>query len=68
MASMNETATPDALVAWRPIAVHLGLRERAFWRLVREAGLPHFKINARVIRFRLADVEAWLTEHRKGGF
>jgi predicted DNA-binding transcriptional regulator AlpA len=63
------SAQPDnELVDWKPIAARLGLRERAFGRLVKEAGLPHYVINARVIRFRWSDVEAWLAERRKGGF
>lgn len=62
------SAQPDnELVDWRPIAARLGLRERAFWRFVHESGLPHYKLNARVIRFRWSDVEAWLAERRKGG-
>lgn len=62
------SAQPDnELVDWKPIAARLGLRERAFWRLVKETGLPHYVINARVIRFRWIDIETWLAERRKGG-
>jgi len=63
---MNDVNQLDALVDWRPIAAWLGLRERAFWRFVHEAGLPHYRLNSRVIRFRRSECEQWLEEHRKG--
>jgi len=64
---MNHDATNDDWVDWKPIAKRLGLRERAFWRFVHEAGLPCYQLNARVIRFRWPDVEQWLCDRRKGG-
>jgi len=44
----------------------LEVRERAFWKLVHERGLPHFRLNARLIRFRVSDVQSWLSNHQKG--
>lgn len=56
----------EQLTDWRPIAARLNLGERAFWKAVHDLGLPAFKINGRVWRFRMADVEAWLAERRTG--
>jgi excisionase family DNA binding protein len=56
----------ELTVNWRPIANYLGVKERAFWKLVHEQGLPNFRLNARLIRFRLSDVQNWLTNYRKG--
>lgn len=67
--SPSTTNSPNStgdLVSWKPIAARLGLKERAFWTAVHNLGLPHFRINARVLRFRWADVEQWLSNHRKG--
>lgn len=55
----------DKLVTWEPIAKRLGLRERAFRKLMCE-GLPHYRINERVHRFRWSEVEAWLANRRRG--
>jgi excisionase family DNA binding protein len=56
----------EPLVTWKLIANRLNLQERAFWRLVHEQGLPHYRLNGRVIRFRWSEVEQWLEGVRKG--
>ena len=56
----------EALEPWQPIAERLQLKERAFWRLVHEKGLPHYRLNGRVIRFRWSECEQWLERVRKG--
>lgn len=53
-------------VGWQPVAKLLKIKERAFWRLVHEQGLPHFRLNARVFRFLISDVQNWLANYRKG--
>ena len=60
------TLDPEALEPWQPIAKRLQLQERAFWRLVHEQGLPHYRLNGRVIRFRWTECEQWLEGVRKG--
>lgn len=62
------TATPpqdEQLTGWQPVAERLQLRERAFWKLLSE-GLPHYRINSRVFRFKWSEVEAWLESRRRG--
>jgi excisionase family DNA binding protein len=66
VSSPSLTGQTESTVDWHPVASLLKVRERAFWKLVHEHGLPHFRINARVIRFRMSDVENWLADHRKG--
>jgi len=68
MVSSNPTNSADAYVDWKPIAERLGLRQRAFWKLVHEDGLPSYHINARVYRFRWSEVERWMSAFRKGGY
>jgi len=64
----DQTTQTDDYVNWQPIAARLGIRERAFWKLVHEDGLPYYRINNRLFRFRQSDVDQWLMERRKGGF
>ena len=61
----NGAPEPEALEPWQPIAKRLQLQERAFWRLVHEQGLPHYRLNGRVIRC-WSDCEQWLERVRKG--
>jgi predicted DNA-binding transcriptional regulator AlpA len=65
--SLNLTSKEaDPLVGWAPIARLLSLKQRAFWEAVHREGIPHYRINARVIRFRLSEVERWLQTRRIG--
>ncbi|MHA3774462.1 helix-turn-helix transcriptional regulator [Verrucomicrobiota bacterium sgz303538] len=60
--------TPSGdLVDWRQPAKRLNLKHRAFWQAVRDQGIPHYRINARVIRFRMAEIEEWLEFRKAGG-
>lgn len=56
----------EETVTWQTVAKLLKIKERAFWKLVHEQGLPTFRLNARVFRFRLSAVESWLLNYRKG--
>ena len=58
--------TEDKLTDWKPIAQRLQLQERAFWKLVHEQGLPGYKLNARVWRFRMSEVHDWLINRKTG--
>lgn len=64
---MSETQTQDdELVEGSVIAERLRIGGRGFRALV-AAGLPHYRLNARVHRFRWSEVEQWLAERKKGG-
>lgn len=41
--------------------------KNAFMRFVRESGIPHIRLNARVIRFRHEALEHWLSKRAVGG-
>lgn len=56
----------DSLESWRSIAERVQLKERAFWKAVHEHGLPAYKLNARVWRFKWSEVEQWLANRRTG--
>ena len=56
----------ESLVTWKSVAERFQLQERAFWRLVHEQGLPHYRLNGRVIRFRLSECEQWLERVKRG--
>jgi predicted DNA-binding transcriptional regulator AlpA len=65
--SPENAPTADTLTDSQPIKALLGIKsERAFWRQVHDSGIPHYALNKRVIRFRVSEVEQWLTERRKG--
>lgn len=60
------TTDTDQLTDWKPVADKLKLKQRAFWRAVHEDGLPYYKLNGRVLRFRWSEVERWLCSHQRG--
>lgn len=57
---------PAEFTNWEPIAQRLGMKERAFWDLCAQ-GMPRYKLNDRVVRFRWPEVEAWLARTKKKG-
>jgi excisionase family DNA binding protein len=63
----SNTDDPGALVRWPAVAKRLEVGERALWRLVRDHALPVYRLNARVIRFRLSEIDSWLGARRAGG-
>jgi excisionase family DNA binding protein len=66
MRLMSASSTVESLSDGKQTAEYLRLKERAFWRLVNEAGLPCYRLNKRVVRFRLTEVQQWLNKHREG--
>lgn len=38
----------------------------SFWQFVRSCGVPHVRLNSRVIRFEPAALEAWIETRRVG--
>jgi len=55
----------DPLVGPRPVRERLSVGPAGFAAALRQ-GLPHYKINQRVLRFRMSEVEAWLAARRRG--
>lgn len=58
--SQEEPFLPPKVVRER-----LSVGQSGFAAALRQ-GLPHYKINKRVLRFRMSEVEAWLAERRRG--
>ena len=55
------------LVDDRPVRALIGIKsKRAFSDYMHKHGLPHYKLNGRVIRFRMTEVEQWLSERHRG--
>ena len=56
---------PSTLLSQEETAELLGLDERTLekWRLTGRYGLPFVKIGARVVRYKLADVEAFIEKN-----
>jgi excisionase family DNA binding protein len=65
--SIQLNTEKDELVDWHQVAELVKLKERAFWKLVHEQGLPYYRLNPRVIRFKLGEVQRWLASRRVGG-
>ena len=65
LATLNSEPV-EPLVSWRPAAAAIGCDRKAFWRAVHEGGLPMYRINTRVIRFRISEVQRWLQTRRVG--
>lgn len=65
---MLSTHAADELVDKEPVKQLLHINsDRAFSNVLRNGGLPYYKINDRVFRFRLSEVEQWLADKKKGG-
>lgn len=57
----------EDLVDWKPVAKLLGVRKTAFWQLVHSNDFPPYRLKARVIRFRMSAVMAWLDAREREG-
>ena len=64
MPSQNSYETPDTLTEGEA-AEFLRVRRRTVREWRANQGLPHFKINSRVVLYRRADLAAWLEKFRK---
>jgi hypothetical protein len=63
---MTTTASvDDELLDGETVKTRLGLCDRAF-RELHKRGLPHFRLNQRVFRYRWNEIEQWLSQRRKG--
>jgi hypothetical protein len=64
--STDTKLDPNELTDWRLPADRLQLKKKPFDAL-RAEGLPFYKLNQRVFRYRWSEIERWLGERRKGG-
>lgn len=56
----------DPLVTVADLARHLGVSAKHIYNLVNREGLPAIRVG-RAVRFRMADVEAWLSAQARVG-
>jgi predicted DNA-binding transcriptional regulator AlpA len=54
-------------VDWKTPAAFLHLKKSAFWALVHNEDVPHYRLNARVFRFRMSAVIKWVEGRQRGG-
>ena len=59
---------PEPLMSPDETAAYLGVSKEHLRRLRKaEQGPPYIRVSERVVRYRLADVQAWVDARRKGG-
>jgi len=54
---MSNEVSENGLLTYEQLAPHLGLKRSAIESLVSRRAIPVIRINKRVVRFRLRDVE-----------
>ena len=67
MTSITPSCCEEPLVSSKTVREKIGVGESAFQGLLRR-GLPVYRLNRRLLRFRLSEVHKWLAEHRRGEF
>lgn len=59
--NMKLPNSSEQLLTSSAVMARLGYKDRgSFWQLVYREGIPHVRLNRRVIRFPSAGLEAWL--------
>ena len=61
------TATAPMLYTRRQVARMLGVCEKSVWALTRDGKLPAVRVSERLIRYTLADIEAFIDAAKGGG-
>lgn len=63
--TQNVIYSPDALLTDQQLATYLQLKPQSLrlWRSAHRGSLPYIRLGRRAIRYRFADVQAWLTAH-----
>jgi excisionase family DNA binding protein len=54
----------DAPLTYDEAARYLGVPKGTLYSLVSTQRIPHVRMGRRLVRFRKADLEAWLAAHR----
>lgn len=59
----NSASTENTLMSSNELMSLLGYKDRgSFWSLVYGKGIPHIRLNARVIKFERSAVDDWLRQ------
>lgn len=61
MKRATSNTTASGLLDDQQAAEHLKVEPRTLRQYRKVRGLPHIKISAKVIRYRMADLDQWLT-------
>jgi excisionase family DNA binding protein len=64
---MNEHTKNSDILNDEQVAGLLFVDQRTLRKWRRERGLPHVKLTAKVILYRRADLDKWLSQHVVGG-
>lgn len=61
----SDGAAPDDLVRYQRAAARLGTTPGTLRAMVSRGTVPHIRIGKRMVRFRLADLDAWIESNRR---
>ncbi len=59
--------TDEHYLTYDAAAAYLGLTKATLYRWVRQRRVPHHRVSGRTVRFRKADLDAWMDGRRRGG-
>ncbi len=55
------------LLSSKEAANYCGLEYRAFLRLVKVAGIPHYNLASRFLKFKKSELDAWIESRKERG-
>jgi len=64
---MANTGREQEVVGYAEMERRYGIKRGTLYSLVSQRRIPHLRLGSRFVRFRVAEVEAWLNSHRVGG-
>ena len=59
---LDQDPGQEALLTYDQVSRRLGLPLGTLYALVHEARIPHVRLGKRLVRFRSADLERWLSD------
>lgn len=63
----HNCTTSCGLLNAKEAASYLRIGSRLLWTLQNCGAIPHVRIGTRAVRFAIADLDAYIARHRKGG-